>query len=107
VACAFLADPDGVLTPDLPSLVWLEQTAPGVFVRHTITKGGLLHTTLDLGDYDQDGDIDIAVGNFSGFTFNQRDTGLRSESWVDLWENVTKAGPAAAAAPKDAKEPSR
>jgi hypothetical protein len=99
VACAFLADPDGVLTPDLPSLVWLEQARPGEFTRHTITRGGLLHTTLDLGDYDQDGDIDIAVGKFSGFTFNQRDTGLRSEAWVEIWENLAKGGAGRGAPP--------
>lgn len=60
-----------------PSLVWLEQTSPGVFARHTLERGGR-HVTLDVGDYDRDGDADIVVGNFR--------TG--EGPWLEVWENL-------------------
>jgi hypothetical protein len=60
-----------------PSLVWLEQTGPGVFVRHTLERGGR-HVTLDVGDYNQDGSADIVVGNFR--------TG--GGAWLEVWENL-------------------
>jgi hypothetical protein len=84
----FLPDPDRV-RGSLASLVWLEQTSPGVFARHTLQTGQLSHTTLDLGDFDGDGDVDILTGNFVGFTFARTDTGFRADGWVELWENRT------------------
>ena len=51
-----------------------------------------LSTTLDLGDYDGDGDVDMVVGNFVGFTFTQSDTGFKSAAWIEVWENQG-AGP--------------
>jgi hypothetical protein len=63
----------------LPSLVWLEQTGRGQFVRHTLETGGY-HASLDLGDVDGDGDPDIVTGNF------QVD-GQRTDAWVEVWVN--------------------
>jgi FG-GAP-like repeat len=81
VACAFVqfsvdGQPPRAL-PDVPSLVWLEQTSPGTFAPHTLELGGQ-HVSLDLADYDGDGDVDIVVGD------------LRSPgpAFVDLWENL-------------------
>jgi hypothetical protein len=106
VACAFLPDSKhSTFQPlerqgnlgDLTSVGWLEQVRPGEFKLHTLEKGKLTHVTLDLGDFDGDGDIDVLVGNFTGFTFGKTDTGFKSEAWVELWENQAKR-PANAAA---------
>ena len=79
VAAALLAGGSDVDEKTLPALVWLEQTEPGTFVRHTIEMGKPRHATLDVGDIDGDGDIDIVVGNFS---IEKLSTG-----WVDVWTN--------------------
>lgn len=64
---------------NLPSLVWLEQTRRGHFERHTIAAGMPSYATLDAGDIDGDGDIDIVAGVFK--------LRSKSESWLDVWEN--------------------
>lgn len=66
---------------NLPSIVWLEQTSPGRFVRHTLERGTPRHATLDAADYDKDGDIDLLIGNMVG--------SAAAPAWVELWENLT------------------
>ena len=56
---------------------------PGTFARHTIEMGFPRHATLDVGDVDGDGDLDIVTGNFS--------IGPGAKSWVDVWVNGGKA----------------
>ncbi len=65
----------------LPSLVWLEQTAPGHFVRHTLELGGR-HLSLDLGDVNGDGAVDIVTASsLSG-----------RPGFVEVWENRGRRG---------------
>jgi hypothetical protein len=87
VACALLAGGSDVDEKTLPALVWLEQTKPGVFARHTIEMGSPRHATLDVGDIDGDGDIDIVVGNFS-FDRPAKALGL-----IDVWTNQLRKNP--------------
>ena len=82
VACAMLASGTNVDEKSLPALVWLEQTKPGTFVRHVIEMGFPRHATLDAGDIDGDGDVDIVTGNFS---FDRKMPGL-----IDVWTNQLK-----------------
>jgi hypothetical protein len=88
VACAYVPPAEGggpAALPDPASLVWLEQTAPGRFVRHTLERGGR-HVSLDVADYDRDGGVDLVVGNFQG----QGDVAL------EVWENLfSRARPGA------------
>ena len=82
VACALFAVGSDVDERTLPALIWLEQTKPGTFARHTLEMGFPRHASLDVGDVDADGDIDIVVGFFS--------MDRSSTSWVDVWANQTK-----------------
>jgi FG-GAP-like repeat len=81
-ACALLAGGSDVDEKTLPALVWLEQTKPRVFVRHTIEMGVPRHATLDIGDVDGDGAADIVVGNFS--------INAPMPAWVEVWMNQAK-----------------
>jgi hypothetical protein len=91
-AAAFLPDPAHV-HGSLASLVWLERTTPGTFARHNLQAGQLSHTSLDVGDVNGDGHVDLVTGNFVGFTFARTDTGFRADGWVELWMNPAPVAP--------------
>ena len=48
----------------LDSIVWLEQTTHGQFVRHVIEHSACNHVTLVAGDFDDDGDVDLVTGGY-------------------------------------------
>ena len=47
----------------LDSVIWVEQRPDG-WRRHSIEKAICIHPTVAVADYDQDGRLDIVVGNF-------------------------------------------
>ncbi|HJN11580.1 MAG TPA: VCBS repeat-containing protein [Pirellulaceae bacterium] len=65
VAVAWLSSrfkPPNTPFASLPSILCLEQTSPGTFVRHTLERGLPHYPTLELADFDDDGDLDFALG---------------------------------------------
>ena len=73
------------MTYDIPSLVWFEHIRPGEFRRHVIKRNDCFHASLDLGDVEGDGDLDIVVGNFT-MTIGGWD---EISEWLEIWENQT------------------
>jgi hypothetical protein len=57
-------DPSWPTARFLDSVIWLERTGSGEYRRFALERGRSFHPCLDVGDYDDDGDVDIALANF-------------------------------------------
>jgi hypothetical protein len=79
VAVSFLPQRVFPQQKDLDSIILLEQTAPGEFVRHSLQRGACDHPTCAAGDLFGSGRIDFVTGNFALFT-NVADS-------IKLWRN--------------------
>jgi tetratricopeptide (TPR) repeat protein len=66
----------------LPSVVLLEQRSKKQFTRHVLETGTCDHFTCAAGDWDDDGRVDLAVGNFS---WNRQQ---RMSDGAVLWRNA-------------------
>jgi FG-GAP-like repeat len=64
------------------SIIWLEQIGGGKFNRHSLETGSFYHAALEAGDFDHDGDVDLAIGNF-------QDVDSGNLPWLTLWWNAS------------------
>ena len=85
IAVAFLpldVKPATMATTSLGSILCLEQTEPGVFVRHTLEAGSPYYATLELADFDDDGDLDFAVAMGPHVA-----SARQGSHWLAVWWN--------------------
>ncbi len=67
---------------NLDAMVFLKQTAPGRFVRHSLEKTACDHFTCAAGDLDGSGQAQLVTGNFCW------SNAQRIEDAVVVWKNV-------------------
>lgn len=69
----------------LASLVALEQTAPGQFVRHDLKTGFPYYASIESADFDGDGDRDLALGVHAADR-------VRATDLIEIWWNTSRSG---------------
>ena len=62
---------------DLDSVILLERTEHGSYLRHSIESRDANHATVEVGDFDGDSDLDLAVGVF----WNEQSPGRLTLWW--------------------------
>lgn len=77
------------------SLVVLEQTALGKFARHRLESGQFHHAAVEVADFDEDGDLDVALG---GFIREAKESQPRVQIWWNQGARNAKGAPSAKAA---------
>lgn len=80
VACAFLPERilRGASRREYDSLIWLEQTEPGRFVRHGLERSEHGHMAMEVGDLNGDGRADLVLGGFAAKTDS-------IPPWLTIW----------------------
>jgi hypothetical protein len=93
----------------LDTIIWLEQTSPGEFERHSLERStiGAMATAagymaITAGDFDGDNDLDLAVGEFAPFEVRPAPgTVAHPRRWLTIyWNEATSKKEVAAAALK-------
>ncbi len=75
----------------IPSLVWMEQTSPGVFATHVLENNLPAHATVSCRDMDDDGDLDLVTGYFTLEGVTGRAVFLTPfPGAMTVWENPTR-----------------
>lgn len=79
-ACAFLPEVilRGASRREYDSLIWLEQTEPGRFVRHGLQRSEDGHMAMEVGDLNGDGRTDLVLGGFAARTDS-------TPPWITIW----------------------
>jgi len=89
-----MAKPASLLEATPVSILGLEQIRRGTFVCHILEAGAPYYATLEAGDFDEDGDLDFAVGP-GPLVANA----LRGRQWLSVWWNQTISKKSEAALP--------